>query len=170
MNPKNYYPSGMEFFLVMQSNINNNITILKNNNGNHSLNSEFWTDENGMKMMRRIKDFRGNFNFTKNKIGADNFYPVNSAISIRSRNNISYDSKEADYDTIKKDDPMITIFNDRSQGGGALETGQLLLNINRWTFGNNRGLQEKLREIPSSDRYFKVKHMIMIGNNEKKNF
>ena len=168
LSPKDYNPIGMEYLLVMQSNINNNIVIY--NNQTNSTEPEFWTDENGMKMMRRIKDFRGSFNYTKDELIADNFYPVNSAISIRSRNNISYDPTETDYKTINSHDPMITIFNDRSQSGAALETGQLLLDLNRWSVGNDRrGLDENIREGPSSDVYFKVRHMMMIGNSEKKN-
>ena len=165
MKPKDYDPKGMEFFLVMQSNLNNNIKIENEN----TLNPEFWTDENSMKMMRRIKDFRGSFYFKKNKLIADNFYPVNSAISLRARNNKSYVRDEADYDTINKDDPMITILNDRAQAGGILDSGQLLLNLNRWSISNNRGLNSPLRESQSSDRYFKLRHVIMIGKNKKKN-
>jgi hypothetical protein len=166
MSPKDYTPTGMEFFLVLQSNINNGVKL-----NNSTVQPEFWTDENGMKMMRRIKDFRRSFNYTKDELVADNFYPVNFAISMRKKEDQSYDAKEGDYDKINNDDPVITIFNDRSQSGGALQVGQLLLDLNRWSEGNDgKGLPENIREGPSSDGYFTVKNYIMFNHFEKKDF
>ncbi len=164
INPKDFTPTGMEFFLVIDSNIDNGIYL------NHTnIQPEFWTDENGMKMMRRIKDFRRNFNYTKDELVADNFYPVNFAISMRKKDDNIYDPNEGDYDKLNTDDPMITVFNDRSQSGGGLELGQLLLDLNRWSEGSDgRGLPETIREGPSSDKYFTVKNYVLINGSEKK--
>jgi len=125
----------------------------------------------GMKMMRRIKDFRRSFKYVKDEKVADNFYPVNFAISMKNKQDHSYDPKEGDYDKIFKEEPVITIFNDRSQSGGGLEKGQLLLDMNRWSVGNDgKGLPENLDEKPSSERYFTVKHYALFDQYTNKDY
>ena len=69
---------GKELILHFKTDLDNNIKF------NNSFSTpEFWTDANGVKMMRRYKDYRSGWNYTITEKVASNFYPVNYAISLR---------------------------------------------------------------------------------------
>ena len=127
------------FDKVIEKNINVDIVLLLESNLIN--NNIFYTDNSGLKMVKRINDKNKNTNY--------NFYPVNKAISIKSEKNI---------------DNKIIIYNDRVQGGATLKDGSLMLMVKRWTSSDdNKGLFEKLYEPQSSDNNFECKHIIELN-------
>jgi hypothetical protein len=81
-------------------------------------NQTFYTDSNGLDMQKRILNFRPTWDIqqdyndrkTNENITA-NYYPVNSAISMKDVNS----------------GRVFTVMNDRSQGGSALSDGNIEL-------------------------------------------
>jgi hypothetical protein len=131
---------------VIEKNINTDVVLLLESNLIN--NNIFYSDNSGLKMVKRIND--------DNKNTSNNFYPVNKVISIRTEKNINY---------------KINIYNDRVQGGAALKDGTLMLMLNRWTSSDdNKGVKEKLYEPQSSDNNFECKHIIELNyfNNDNK--
>lgn len=74
-------------------------------------NKTFYTDSNGLEMQKRILNFKESYNFSTFEQISGNYYPINSAIAI-------VDSKSQ---------LQMTVLNDRSQGGAALEKGKIEL-------------------------------------------
>ena len=84
----------------------------------------------------------------------ENFFPINKAISIASKN----------------DNKKITIFNDRPEGGTSLKNGSLILMLNRWSStDDNKGLEERLNEPQSSNNDFEIKHIFEFDYDDQKN-
>jgi Glycosyl hydrolases family 38 C-terminal domain len=91
----------------------------------------FYTDSNGLEMQKRVMNYRPTWNFTSFQKVASNYYPVNSAIAIVD------ESKRL----------QMTVLNDRSQGGSAVEEGRVELMQNRRLFyDDDRGVDEPLNE------------------------
>jgi len=81
-------------------------------------NQTFYTDSNGLEMQERIINFRPTWNISSelenpeaNQEISSNYYPITSAISIK---DISSDL-------------VLTVMNDRTQGGSSLEDGSIEL-------------------------------------------
>jgi hypothetical protein len=51
-------------------------------------NKTFWTDSNGLEMQKRIINYRETFKYHGDQNVSSNYYPVNSAIVLRSNNGI----------------------------------------------------------------------------------
>mmetsp|Transcript_31548 Transcript_31548/g.32761 ORF Transcript_31548/g.32761 Transcript_31548/m.32761 type:complete len:910 (-) Transcript_31548:87-2816(-) len=157
--------NGINNILHIQSDLKNNITLKDG-----SSQPEFWTDSNGLKMMRRIKDFRRDWDYTVTEPVAANFYPVNFAVSIRDRK--SYEKKHEinDYSTMSVEDRVLTVFNDRSQASGAMREGEIMMNIQRLTIKDDyHGARVPLYETSSNTRYFKIYHYISLNNRNNQN-
>jgi hypothetical protein len=115
-------------------------------------------------MMRRIKDYRQGYNYTITEKVSSNFYPINSKISIKDR--INYIYNETDYINDNSNNNMIIIYNDRSQSGGVMKQGEIILLLNRYSQNDDwKGLSGPLLEISSSQDYFITKHYLLLGNN-----
>lgn len=74
----------------------------------------FYTDSNGLEMQKRILNFRPTWNIENNYKESNenvtaNYYPINSAISMRD----------------EKQGKVFTVMNDRAQAGSALEPGAI---------------------------------------------
>ena len=171
---------GINKVLHLQSNIDNSIVIRnvsiidQSNKKGNSTNDyvsiakpEFWTDSNGMKMMRRYKDFRGGWEYYITDPVSSNFYPVNHAISIREKTNFDY--YENDYDALRDDDSMITIFTERSQSGGVMKNGEIMLLMNRFSKEDDwKGLEEGLYEKISLETNFRMVNWVSFSSNFNK--
>ena len=138
----NKYSFGYSF--VFKTNINN-------------LNEEnkpiFYTDTNGLEMMKREID-KFKYKETANiSIGA-NFYPVTSSISIKDELNIDNNN-------------ILTVFSDRPQAGSGILPGSIILVIQRMSYGNdNKGMPENMWEKNSmNNTHFKTTHFILFGLN-----
>jgi hypothetical protein len=154
-----YSQNNKNFVLQLQSNILNNITFINSTNRTYS---EFWTDSNGIRMKRRISDYRS-YQYNFNDIISSNFYPVTTKISIREKSNKTYTNNQKSY--LTTNDKQITIFTDRPQSGTSIKEGEIILLILRSSLSDDcRGVNEKLYESMSSRFYFKISHFIMIGN------
>jgi hypothetical protein len=173
-------PQGLNKVLHLQSNVDNSV-VVKNislSNGhtfrgklNTSIVSisqpEFWTDSNGMKMMRRYKDFRGGWEYYVTDPVSANFYPINYAISIREK--CKFDYNENDYFGVREDDSMITIFTERSQSGGVMKQGEIMLLMNRFSKSDDwKGLNENLYEKISLNSHFRMKNWISFSSHFNK--
>ena len=171
---------GLSKVLHIESNVDNSI-VIKNisisnkprSRGKTRLDTvsiaqpEFWTDSNGMKMMRRYKDFRGGWDYYITDPVSANFYPVNYAISIREKSLIDYN--KFDYSGIREDDPMITVFTERSQSGGAMKQGEIMLLMNRYSKNDDwKGLNENLYEKISLNNHFRMNNWISFSSYFKK--
>jgi hypothetical protein len=150
-----YEPEGQkEFMLIIKSNINNLNKNQKNNDkGNNNIDStgetEFFTDTNGMRIIKRIKNFRDNFDLgiesEDDKISG-NFYPINSVFYIKDN---------------KIHNKNLYIFNDRPQAATSLKKGEILFDISRWGNRDDRkGLADGLYEYQSSRNHFSINHVI----------
>ncbi len=132
------------YSMVLESDIENEVRI------NDRIEPEIFTDSNGLRMIRRIKNYQKEFESVHNETVSNNFYPVTSMMSMRDKNNF---------------DRKITLFNDRPQSGGVLKKGQFILLLNRKsTVDDWKGLCEPLYEKQSFETYFKLTHFIMFGN------
>lgn len=93
-------------------------------------------------MQKRVLNYRSTYNITDkmykyaNENITANYYPINSAISI-------------------KDEKLgwhLTVSNDRSQGGSSLKTGQVeLMQNRRIPCDDGKGVSEFLNETDSND-------------------
>jgi hypothetical protein len=149
---------GKNYLLLINSDVDNNVNL-----PDGQIQPEFWTDANGMKMMRRFKDFRQGWKYEITDKVSGNFYPVNSKISIRDRKGYKY--SENDYEGLNKDDRMITVHNDRPQSAGAMSSGQIMFLVHRFsTEDDRRGVGEPIFEISSATKYFRARHTIVFDN------
>ena len=71
----------------------------------------FYTDSNGRQMIRRDKDYRPTWTLNKTEPVSENYYPVNSRISVVNQNSGQFE--------------QMTILTDRSQGGTSMNEGQV---------------------------------------------
>lgn len=69
----------------------------------------FYTDSNGLEMQKRVLNERQDFTLVTDEFASSNYYPINSAIAIRS----------------PATNMQLTVMNDRSQGGSVLENGSI---------------------------------------------
>ena len=116
----------------------------------------FYTDSNGLEMMRRVID-KFEYKETGMPKTGGNFYPVTSFISIKDENSNENKNK-------------VTIFNDRAQGGTGYIPGSIILILQKMSYTNdNRGLLEGIYENESMSNNFKTTHFIIFGTNIMKN-
>jgi hypothetical protein len=112
---------------------------------------KFWTDSNGLEMQERILNKRFSFNLdtSGHQNVSWNFYPVNSAIAMRSgEKNGSQPANEI----------QVTIMNERSQAGAAaLQKGVIeMMHNRRLLYDDDRGVGEALNETDSQGYGMKV--------------
>lgn len=97
----------------------------------------FYTDSNGLEMQKRILNYRPTWTLSTDMKVAANYYPINSAISIRSTLNGTTDSTSV----------QMTVMNDRAQGGASIENGSIeLMQNRRLLYDDDRGLERPLNE------------------------
>ena len=173
-------PQGLNKVLHLQSNVDNSVVVKNislsnaqpirgkfNTNIVSISQPEFWTDSNGMKMMRRYKDFRSGWEYYVTDPVSANFYPINYAISIREKGKFDYN--ENDYFGVREDDSMITIFTERSQSGGVMKQGEIMLLMNRFSKSDDwKGLNENLYEKISLNSLFRMKNWISFSSHFNK--
>lgn len=73
----------------------------------------FYTDANGREMIKRIRNYRETYNFTREDTTTANYYPVTSKISLRD----------------EESDIQFAVLNDRAQGGSSLRSGEVELMV-----------------------------------------
>lgn len=115
----------------------------------------FYTDSNGLEMQKRVQDYRPTWNLKTTEKVTDNYYPINSAISITDVN-----SKR-----------RMTVMNDRSQGGTSIAPGTIELMQNREApSDDNKGVGEPLREKNQYGNGIRVKatYYVQICDGEKR--
>nr|KJB76311.1 hypothetical protein B456_012G082700 [Gossypium raimondii] len=89
----------------------------------------FYTDSNGRDFIKRIRDFRTDWDLEVNQPVAGNYYPINLGIYIR-------DSKKE-----------FSVLVDRSLGGSSIVDGQIELMLHRrLLLDDSRGVDEALNE------------------------
>ena len=136
-----FYNTNYNYLILFQCNINNSILI------NNKKENIFYTENNGMDTIKRITNFRPNYNITDGEIISSNFYPIVGSISIK--------------DSLRK----LTIFNDRPQSASSIREGEIMIIYNRQsTQDDQRGMGERLYENESLSRYFKIGHIIKLGD------
>lgn len=77
-----------------------------------------WTDANGRQLMKRVFNYRPTWNFTQTENVSGNYYPVNSRIVLR--------DKDQQY--------QLTVLTDRSAGGGCIRDGSVEVMVSRICF------------------------------------
>jgi hypothetical protein len=106
----------------------------------------FYTDSNGLEMQKRILNYRPTWNISDNYADSNenitaNFYPINSAISMK-------DSKS---------DKVFTVMNDRPQAGSSLSDGSIeLMQSRRIPSDDGRGMGEAVNETDSTGEGIRV--------------
>lgn len=94
-------------------------------------NKTFYTDSNGLEMQQRILDYRPTWDFVSVMNVTQNYFPVNSAITIVDNANMA----------------QITIMTPRSQGGSSLSKGTIeVMHQRRLYYDDSRGVGEPLNE------------------------
>jgi lysosomal alpha-mannosidase len=143
-----YEPKGQkEFILITKSNIDNT-----DNSWGWNEITEFYTDTNGMRVLKRIKNHRDEFKLDSNDDKTSgNFYPIGSVLYIKDKTNKNKN---------------LFIFNDRAQGASSIHKGEILFDISRWgDRDDRRGLSDGLYEYQSSRNHFGLNHVIAFSNN-----
>ncbi len=149
----------MEYLLVVKTDIDNTVTL-----PDASVQPEFWTDSNGIKMMRRIKDFRASYDYKVTEKLASNFYPVNSMFSLLERNKTMYTAEE-NFKDFNYEARKVTLMNDRAQSGGAMQAGEMIMIHNRHSNKDDRrGLSDGIYENDSFGVNFRVNNYLVFGN------
>jgi hypothetical protein len=130
--------------MLIKTNINNVETI------NNFTTNYFFTDSNGLFMMKRYKNYSTKFEFKHDETVSNNFFPVTTCASI------------------KDEDMKLNLFNDRPQSIGCLRTGEIIVILNRQSkFDDYKGLDEKLYEKESFSTFFKISHILSFGIDSK---
>ena len=114
----------------------------------------FYTDSNGLEMQKRILDYRPDWELTTDEKESSNYYPIQQAIAIRDTNS----------------NMQMTVMNDRSQGGSALEAGSIeLMQDRRLLLDDHRGVGEALNETNASGEGIQVnaKYYVQIFDRTK---
>ncbi|KAF3623492.1 Alpha-mannosidase [Capsicum annuum] len=92
-------------------------------------NKTFYTDSNGRDFLKRIRDYRADWDLQVNQPAAGNYYPINLGIFL------------------KDDSNEFSVLVDRSVGGSSLVDGQLELMLHRRLLHDDgRGVAEALNE------------------------
>uniref|UniRef100_A0A9I9CSZ6 Alpha-mannosidase n=1 Tax=Cucumis melo TaxID=3656 RepID=A0A9I9CSZ6_CUCME len=93
-------------------------------------NKTFYTDSNGRDFLKRVRDYRQDWNLSVNEPQAGNYYPLNLGI----------------YTTDGKTE--LSVLVDRATGAASINDGQLELMLHRRTlFDDSRGVGEPLDEL-----------------------
>ncbi|KAH9329198.1 hypothetical protein KI387_001306, partial [Taxus chinensis] len=96
---------------------------------NMSTNGVFYTDSNGRDFLKRVRDYRSDWNLQVHQPVAGNYYPINSGI----------------YTTDNKTE--LSVLVDRPIGGSSIQDGQLELMLHRRCLHDDlRGVGEALNE------------------------
>ncbi|XP_047309864.1 probable alpha-mannosidase At5g13980 [Impatiens glandulifera] len=96
---------------------------------NMKTNKTFYTDSNGRDFIKRVRDYRADWNLKVDEPIAGNYYPINLGIYTKDEN------KE------------LSILVDRAVGGSSIVDGQLELMLHRrMTSDDSKGVQESLDE------------------------
>ncbi|KAM3955078.1 lysosomal alpha-mannosidase [Aphomia sociella] len=93
-------------------------------------NGVFYTDSNGRQTVKRVRNTRASFELANQDPVAGNYYPVTSKIYI---------------EDVKKN-IRFSVFNDRAQGGGSLNDGQIDIMLNRRVLTDDSGIQAIMNE------------------------
>ncbi|CAN1243882.1 Probable alpha-mannosidase At5g13980 [Linum perenne] len=97
-------------------------------------NKTFYTDSNGRDFIKRIRDYRSDWNLEVTEPVAGNYYPINLGIYAKD------DKKE------------LSVLVDRALGGGSIKDGQIeLLLHRRLLLDDSRGVAEALNETVCID-------------------
>ncbi|TKY62976.1 Alpha-mannosidase protein [Spatholobus suberectus] len=92
-------------------------------------NKTFYTDSNGRDFIKRIRDYRTDWDLEVSQPAAGNYYPINLGIYI------------------KDDKTEFSVLVDRSIGGSSLEDGQIELMVHRrLLLDDSKGVAEALNE------------------------
>lgn len=92
----------------------------------------FYTDSNGLEMQKRTLNKRTGWTLDTIEKASSNYYPINSAIAIKSAYSFN----------------QVTVMNDRSQGGSVLQNGGIEIMQNRRLLVDDiRGVEEPLNEV-----------------------
>ncbi|TYH29199.1 hypothetical protein ES288_A02G204700v1 [Gossypium darwinii] len=92
-------------------------------------NKEFYTDSNGRDFLKRVRDFREDWNLTVTQPIAGNYYPINLGI----------------YTVDKKSE--LSVLVDRATGGSSIKDGEIELMLHRrMLYDDSRGVGEALDE------------------------
>lgn len=105
---------------------------------------EFYTDSNGLQLQKRKLNYRPDWELKINgtELISANYYPITSAISMQ---NVGF---RGDW---------LSLLNDRTQGGSALQSNGLEVMIDRRFFkDDNKGLEEALNETDSNGQPLQV--------------
>lgn len=97
-------------------------------------NKTFYTDSNGRDFIKRIRDYRSDWDMEVNQPVAGNYYPINLGVYI------------------EDDSTELSLLVDRSVGGSSLVDGQIELMLHRrLLFDDGRGVGEALNETVCVD-------------------
>eukprot|EP01017_Pseudomicrothorax_dubius_P037894 TRINITY_DN5611_c0_g1_i8.p1 TRINITY_DN5611_c0_g1~~TRINITY_DN5611_c0_g1_i8.p1 ORF type:complete len:534 (-),score=151.45 TRINITY_DN5611_c0_g1_i8:140-1741(-) len=97
-----------------------------------SNNNTFYTDANGLDFQKRVTGQRETWKWKNDQPAAGNYYPVTAAIYLE--------------DVAK--DQRFAVLNDRPQGGGVVQPGEIELMINRRLLADDgHGVEEPLNEL-----------------------
>lgn len=82
-------------------------------------NGTFFTDSNGREMLKRVRNFRPDYEYTNEQPVSGNYYPITSKITINQ--DITEDGENIE----------VAVLNDRAQGGSSVDDGQIELMVHR---------------------------------------
>ncbi|KAK7602000.1 hypothetical protein V9T40_009441 [Parthenolecanium corni] len=112
-------------------------------------NGTFYTDSNGRRWMKRIRDYRKYWNLsTSTETVSRNYYPLTSAICLR-------DSSK-----------QVTVLTDRPEGGTSMRNGEIEIMLHRrLLYDDNKGVVEPLDELAFGKALVvRGRHTLQINN------
>lgn len=96
----------------------------------------WYTDSNGRELITRQRDYRPTWKLNLTEPVADNYFPVDAAITIKDAN------------------AQLTVLTDRAEGGTSLQDGEIELMVHRrLLYDDSRGVGEPLNETQSITPY-----------------
>ncbi|CAH1794207.1 unnamed protein product [Owenia fusiformis] len=115
--------------------------------------NKFYTDANGREILQRVRNYRPTWKLNQTEPVAGNYYPINSRAFIR--------------DEVANSDIQFTVLNDRSQGGGSIQDGNLEIMLHRRLLHDDSlGVGEPLNEtgVAGNGLVVRGKHYVYLGD------
>lgn len=121
------------------------VTVYETDIGN---NSTFFTDSNGRRWMKRIRNNRNSWNFTITEPTASNYYPITTGVYIA-------DKKQ-----------RLNVIVDRPEGASSMSNGSVEIMLHRrLLYDDNKGVREPLDEVAFSQGLVaRGTHIVHLGD------
>ncbi|XP_076263633.1 lysosomal alpha-mannosidase-like [Rhynchophorus ferrugineus] len=133
----------------------NGIEIVSRYSTKLATNGTFYTDSNGKEMLKRVRDYRPMWDLKNSESASGNYYPITAKIAIKD----------------EEQGIEVAVLNDRAQGGGSLNDGEVEIMIHRNCLHDDAfGVGEALNEQAfGQGLVIRGSHYITVGSTSDDN-